>query len=112
MMNLDQLDAVAQAEAVRRGDVSPLELVDATIERIERVNPQLNAVIMKRYDEARAEASGDLPDGPLRGVPFLLKDIGATQAGTPNHFSNRALKAAGNISEVIRCLALVSERRG
>jgi len=99
MMNLDQLDAVAQAEAVRRGDVSPLELVDATIERIERVNPQLNAVIMKRYDEARAEASGDLPDGPLRGVPFLLKDIGATQAGTPNHFSNRALKAAGNISE-------------
>lgn len=92
------LDAVGQAQLVRSGDVSPLELVDATIERIERVNPELNAVIMTRYDEARAEAVGELPDGPLRGVPFLLKDIGATQAGTPNHLGNRALKAAGHMS--------------
>ena len=93
------VDAVGQAELVRRGEVSAAELVEAAIDRIERLNPELNAVIMTRYDEARAEAAGDLPDGPLRGVPFLLKDIGATQAGTPNHFANRALKAAGHMSE-------------
>jgi amidase len=95
---LVELDAVGQAELVRRGEVSPVELVDAAVERIERLNPDLNAVIMRRYDEARAEALGELPDGPLRGVPFLLKDIGATQAGTPNHLGNRALKAAGYMS--------------
>ncbi|MDG2113718.1 MAG: amidase [Actinomycetota bacterium] len=97
--DLINVDAVGQAQLVRAGDVSPLELVDATVERIERVNPELNAVIMTRYDEARAEAQGELPDGPLRGVPFLLKDIGATQAGTPNHLGNRALKAAGHMSD-------------
>lgn len=98
MTDLSRLDAVAQADLVRSGEVSPLELVDAAIERIERLNPDLNAVIMTRFDEARGEAAGELPDGPLRGVPFLLKDIGATQAGTPNHLGNRALKAAGVMS--------------
>lgn len=93
------LDAVGQAQAVARNEVSPLELVDATIARIERLNPDLGAVIMTRYEEARAEAAGELPDGPLRGVPFLLKDIGATQAGTPNHLGNRALKDADHQSE-------------
>jgi amidase len=98
MRELASHDAVAQAQLVAEGDASPAELVDAAIERIEALNPAVNAVIMKRYDEARAEAAGALPDGPLRGVPFLLKDIGATQAGTPQHLGNRALKAAGNMS--------------
>ncbi len=93
------VDAVGQADLVRRGEVTASELVDAAIERIERLNPELNAVIMTRYDEARAEAAATLPGGPLRGVPFLLKDIGATQAGTPNHLGNRALKAAGHMSD-------------
>jgi amidase len=75
------LDATAQAELVRRGEVSPKELVDAAIGRIEAVNPQLDAVIRTRFDQARTEAGGDLPDGPFRGVPFLLKDLGAVQAG-------------------------------
>ena len=96
---LVEIDAVGQAELVRSGAASPIELVEAAIERIERLNPQLNAVIMRRYDEARAEARGDLPDGPLRGVPFLLKDIGATQAGTPNHLGNLALKKADHMSD-------------
>ena len=52
------LDAVGQAQAVARNEVSPLELVDATIARIERLNPDLGAVIMTRYEEARAEAAG------------------------------------------------------
>jgi len=69
------LDATAQAELVRGGDIASRELVDAAIARLEAVNPRLNAVILPRLDAARAEASGRLPDGPFRGVPFLLKDL-------------------------------------
>jgi amidase len=77
------LDATAQAELVRSKAVSPAELVGEAITRIEKLNPQLNAVIHELFDRARAEAAGDLPDGPFRGVPFLLKDLGAELAGTP-----------------------------
>jgi amidase len=95
MTDLAELDAVGHAELVRSGQASPLELVDAAIERIEKLNPQLNAVITPLYEEARAAArSPELPDGPFRGVPFLLKDIGATQAGQPTYFGNRALRDA------------------
>ena len=86
------LDAVAQAELVRRREVAPIELVDAAIARIERLNPGLNAVVTPLYDEARRTASGRLPAGPFSGVPFLLKDIGATQSGTPQWLGNRALR--------------------
>jgi amidase len=77
------LDATGQAELVRTKQVSPTELVDEAIARMEKLNPQLNAVIHQLFDRARAEAAGDLPDGPFRGVPFLLKDLCAELAGTP-----------------------------
>ena len=80
------LDATAQADLVRRGDASATELVEAAIARIEAVNPQLDAVIRTRFDKARAEAAGDLPDGPFRGVPILFKDLGCTVAGEPTAF--------------------------
>ncbi len=93
--DLASLDATAQAELVRTGQVTPLELVDAAIKRIESLNPRLNAVIWTRFEEARAEASaGQLGDGPFRGVPFLLKDIGATQAGLPYWMGTSALRDA------------------
>jgi amidase len=98
---LSTMDATAQAELVRRRELTPLELVDAAIARIERVNPALNAVITSLYEEARAAAvSPDLPDGPFRGVPFLLKDIGAMQKGQPYYLGNRALRDAGFRSPV------------
>ncbi len=75
------LDATAQAELVRRKEVKPAELVEAAIERIERVNPTINAVITPMYELGRAAASGQLPDGPFAGVPFLLKDLFASYAG-------------------------------
>src|SRR5215813_13499759 len=80
------LDATAQADLVRRGAVSPKELAEAAIARIEAVNPQLNAVIRTRFDAARLEADGDLPDGPFRGVPILFKDLGCMVAGEPMAF--------------------------
>lgn len=89
------MDATGQAAAVADGQVSPRELVDAAIGRIERLNPDINAVIWADYEAARAAADGPLPDAPFAGVPFLLKDIGATQAGLPYWLGNRALKEAG-----------------
>jgi amidase len=75
------LDATAQADLVRRKEVKPVELVDAAIERIERLNPTLNAVVTPMYDLARKAASKPLPDGPFTGVPYLLKDLAAEYAG-------------------------------
>ncbi len=94
--DLTTLDATAQAELVRRGDMQPIELVDAAIARIEKLNPQLNVVITERFEKARAEAQrADLPRGPFRGVPFLLKDIGAHSAGDPFHAGMRFLRTLG-----------------
>ena len=71
--DLSKLDATAQAELVRKKEVTPLELVDNAIAVIERVNPQINAVITPLFEKARAQArDASLPDGPFRGVPFLL----------------------------------------
>jgi amidase len=80
------LDATAQADLVRRGELTPQDLVEAAIARIEAVNPQLDAVLRTRFDQARADAAGELPDGPFRGVPILLKDLGCTVAGEPTTF--------------------------
>lgn len=90
---LGDLDATAQAELVRSGEASPLELVEAAIARIERLNPQLNAVIHRLYDKARNQAaSGAIGDGPFRGVPFLVKDVLCHTAGDPFHCGMRVLR--------------------
>ena len=102
---LSGIDATAMAELVGSGEASPAELVDAAIERAEAVNGELNAVIHPLYDEAREAAAGDLPDGPFKGVPFLLKDLGAAFAGQPLHMGMRALKEAGFRSPVDTYLA-------
>lgn len=75
-IDLSGLDATAQADLVRKGDVSAVELVEAAVSRIEKVNPELNAVITPLFDKARTQAGGKLEPGPFRGVPFLLKDLG------------------------------------
>ena len=80
------LDATALADLVRRGELSPGDLVEAAIARIEAVNPQLDAVIRTRFDHARLEAAGGLPDGPFRGVPVLFKDLGCQVAGEVTAF--------------------------
>lgn len=89
------LDATAQADLVRTGQVSPLELVDAAIARIEALNPTVNAVIHERFERARAEAAAELPEGPFRGVPFVLKDLAAYSAGDPHHGGAEFLKREG-----------------
>jgi amidase len=87
------LDATAQAELVARGEVTPVELVDAAIARVEKINPQLNAVIHPLFEKARAAAaSRELPRGPFRGVPFVVKDAVCATEGDPYHCGMRFLK--------------------
>jgi amidase len=86
MDDVTWLDATAQADLVRTGQVSPKELVDAAIARVEAVNDRLGAVLWPEFEKAREKAAGDLPDGPFRGVPTLLKDIGCTVEGERTSF--------------------------
>src|SRR5262245_18050015 len=89
------LDATDQAELVRKGEATSIELVDAAIARIEKINPQLNAVITPLFEKARTQArSATLPSGPFRGVPFVLKDLACATAGDPIHSGMRVLKEA------------------
>ena len=93
----DKYDGLGLAHLVRRGEVTPLELLDEAIARIERHNPTLNAVIYKAYDQARQTAKGKLPDGPFKGVPFLIKDINLPVAGWP--MTNGSALLAGYVSD-------------
>ncbi|MFT7622522.1 MAG: amidase [Myxococcota bacterium] len=87
----DSLDATGLADLVRCGEVSAGEVLDAAIERLDARNPQLNAVVHPLLDRAR-ERVETLPDGPLRGVPFLLKDLKLQLRGTPTTNATRLMR--------------------
>lgn len=120
MQELSRLDAMAQAEMVRRGEVSPRELVDAAIARIEKTNPGVNAVVTTAFERARSAAAGlekEARDGrrPFLGVPFLMKDIGGQEAGAPHHMGMKCLKranwtesASSHFTEKLRAAGFVS----
>ncbi|MBW0012969.1 amidase [Mycobacterium sp.] len=92
------MDATDQAELVAKGDVTPSELLEAAIERIGQSNQSLNAVVIEWFEHARWVAAGpDLPAGPFRGVPFLLKDLYTSYAGQTLSNGNVALKNARKI---------------
>ena len=78
----DDYDAVGLAELVRKKQVSPQELLDEAIRRMEAADAHLNAVPIRHYEEARAQIAAGLPDGPFKGVPFLLKDLNVALKGT------------------------------
>ena len=86
------LDAAAQAELVRSGEVTSQELVEGAIERIEALNGELNAVIHPLFEEARATEPAA---GPFEGVPFLVKDLMCHTAGDPMHEGMAFLRDAG-----------------
>jgi amidase len=109
--DLSALDATAQAALVASGDVTPAELVEAAARRIEALQPRLNALTTDRVeravDEARAASfpDGPLPDGPFRGVPFLVKDLACPMAGEPAHEGTRVLKDHGHVADADSHLA-------
>jgi Asp-tRNA(Asn)/Glu-tRNA(Gln) amidotransferase A subunit family amidase len=82
-------DAVALADLVAKGEVSAEELLDTAVERAEAVNPAINAIVYKQYGVARQAIRDGLPNGPLKGVPYLFKDLGAYDAGHPSTGGSR-----------------------
>jgi amidase len=88
----DRYDALALAELVRQRQVTPMELCEEAIERIERVNPKINAVVTRMYDQGRRAASNPLLDGPFVGVPLLIKDLAYAYSGVPMTSGCKALK--------------------
>jgi amidase len=99
-------DAIALGELVRQGEISPVELLDVTIQRIEEINPKLNAVIHMMFDQARDTAEAwqtaigkdREPVPPFCGVPFLLKDLLAEYKGAPFNEGSRSL--TGYVSRI------------
>ncbi len=88
----DQYDALGLAELVRRGEVSPVELLEEAVDRRNRRNPLINAVVLDMDRQARATLERGLPQGPFTGVPFLIKDLLAAYAGVPMTSGSRAYR--------------------
>ena len=99
---MGRLDAVALADLVRTKQISPKELLDSAIARAEKINPQYNFMAQKHYDYARSTIEKGLPDGPFRGVPFLLKDISVHMKGQVTGAASRFYgEASGYTSELV-----------
>ncbi len=88
----EKYDGLGLAGLVKKKKVSPKELCEEAISRIEKHNPAVNAVIYPMFDIARKTSQGPIPNGPFRGVPFLLKDLIACYAGVPTSCGSRAYR--------------------
>jgi amidase len=85
----DEFDGTGLAAAIRAGDVSAVEAVDAAVARIEAVDPLVHALVAERFEATRDEAAGPLGDGPFAGVPYLVKALGAQVTGLPTSRGSR-----------------------
>src|SRR5277367_2347948 len=86
-------DGLGLAELVAKKKVKPIELVDEAIARSERLNPKLNFLVFKAYEQARDAAKGKVSKGAFAGVPFFLKDIFAYAKGMPTRQASRFIPA-------------------
>jgi amidase len=90
----ERYDGLGLAGLVRAGEVKPEEMLEAAIERVEALNPALNAVVTRLYDQARAALAAGLPAGPFTGVPYALKDLGALYTGAVTSYGSRLFAGA------------------
>ncbi len=90
----DDFDGLGLAGLVRQGDVSAYELLEEAVERTRRLDPKINAVTQQHFDLAKEAIDQGLPDGPFRGVPFLLKDLGVGLKGTITSSSSKLYQGA------------------
>lgn len=88
----DRYDALALAELIRKKEITSVEICEAAIARIEKINPRINAVIRPMFDIGRKAAGANLTDGQFSGVPFLIKDLLTAYAGVPMNMGCRALR--------------------
>jgi amidase len=99
-------DAISLAGLIARREVSAEEVLEAAIARAEQVNTAINAVVHKQYEQARRAVAAGLPDGPLKGVPYLIKDLGFFETGEPATFGSSLFKefvADHETAYVARC---------
>ncbi len=106
---LATLDALGQAELVRKKQITPLELVNAAIARIEKFDPAINSIITRTFEQARKRAAQPLGDGPFAGVPYLVKDLEPV-AGVRQTFGSAPFKA--NVATYTSEVILRMERAG
>ena len=100
----ENYDGLGLADLVRTRQVTPIELVDEAIARIEVLNPSINAVIQPMYEQARQAAEKGVCAGPFGGVPFVLKDLIATYAGVPLRMGSAFCRdfVPGSDSELVK----------
>ena len=99
-------DAISLAGLVAKREVDAREVLETAIARAEQINPAINAIVHKQYDQARKAVATGLPDGPLKGVPYLIKDLGFFETGEPATFGSRLFKdftADHQTAYVTRC---------
>jgi amidase len=101
-----QRDAISLAGLVTKREVSAEEVLEAAIARAEQINPTINAIVHKQYEQARKAVAAGLPEGPLKGVPYLIKDLGFFETGEPVTFGSRLFRdfvADHQTAYVTRC---------
>src|SRR5215831_320301 len=99
-------DAVSLAGLIAKREVRAEEVLETAIARAEQVNPAINAIVHKQYEQARKAVAAGLPDGPLKGVPYLIKDLGFLQTGEPATLGSSLFKdfvADHDTAYVTRC---------
>jgi len=99
-------DAIALAGLIAKRQVSAEEVLETAIAWAEQVNPAINAIVHKQYEQARKTVATGLPDGPLKGVPYLIKDLGSFETGEPATFGSSLFKdfvADHETAYVTRC---------
>ena len=111
--DLGAADATALAALVARREVTATELLDAALAAVEARNPALNAVVLLQEGVARKSIADGLPQGPFRGVPFLIKDLGCEAVDFPSHngsrlFANTVYKRDSSIFSRIRATGVVT----
>ena len=93
-------DAVSLAKMIRDKELSPVEAVSMTIKRIESLDKDLNSVVHCQFEKAlELAASSELPDGPFRGVPMLIKDLWAEEGGEPHHAGVEGMRKAKYVAK-------------
>jgi len=99
-------DAISLAALIAKREVSAEEVLETAIARAEQVNPAINAIVHKQYEQARKAVAAELPEGPLKGVPYLIKDLGFFETGEPATFGSSLFKdfvADHQTAYVTRC---------
>ena len=87
--NYSNYDGLGLAELVRNGEVTPKELLEDAYAAIDAINPELNGVVCRIPDLAQAEIAAGLPNGPFKGVPFLVKELGIQMKGSPSRCGSK-----------------------